>query len=167
MVTKIQLCLLVAGMMAASCSGNHSNTADTVSSGGKKDTMLANAADAPVVNMQYCFYHTDGTAAQDTTTVNMLINGNKVTGKMNWLPKEKDARKGTIEGKLSGNAIKAVWTFAQEGSKDTMTVEFQLRGNALAQKPYSYDAKTGRQRTNTNAEYSIIYNMKNCANEVE
>jgi hypothetical protein len=164
MAIKIKLCLLVAGMMAASCSGNHSSNTDTLSSAGKKDTVLANAADAPVVNMQYCFYHTDGTAAQDTTMVNMLINGSKVTGKMSWLPKEKDARKGTITGTLSGNAIKAVWAFAQEGSKDTMNVEFQLRGNALAQKPYSYDAKTGRQQTNTNADYSVIYNMKNCTN---
>ncbi|MGN8071938.1 hypothetical protein [Mucilaginibacter sp. 22184] len=164
MAIKIKLCLLVAGMMAASCSGNHSNNTDTLGTAGKKDTALANAADAPVVNMQYCFYHTDGTAAQDTTTVNILINGDQVTGKMNWVPKEKDARKGTISGKLNGNAIKALWTFSQEGSKDTMSVEFQLRGNALAQKPYSYDAKTGRQQTNTKADYSIIYNMKNCTN---
>jgi len=164
MAIKIKLCLLVAGMMAASCSGNHSNTADTLSTGGKKDTILANQADAPMVNMQYCFYHTDGKQAEDTTMVNMLINGNKVTGKMSWLPKEKDARKGTITGTLNGNAIKAVWTFAQEGSKDTMSVEFQLRGNALAQKPYSYDAKTGRQQTSAGADYSVIYNMKNCTN---
>ncbi|NOW97417.1 hypothetical protein [Mucilaginibacter sp. SG564] len=164
MAIKIKLCLLVAGMMAASCSGNHSNNTDTLGTAGKKDTALANAADAPVVNMQYCFYHTDGTAAQDTTTVNILINGDQVTGKMNWVPKEKDARKGTISGKLNGNAIKALWTFSQEGSKDTMSVEFQLRGNALAQKPYSYDAKTGRQQTNTKADYSVIYNMKNCTN---
>ena len=164
MAIKIKLCLLVAGMMAASCSGNHSNNTDTLGTAGKKDTALANAADAPVVNMQYCFYHTDGNAAQDTTTVSILINGNQVTGKMNWLPKEKDARKGTISGKLNGNAIKALWTFNQEGSKDTMSVEFQLRGNALAQKPYSYDAKTGREQTNTKADYSVIYNMKNCTN---
>ncbi len=164
MAIKINLCLLVAGMMAASCSGNHSNTTDKPDTGGKKDTMLANEADAPMVNMQYCFYHTDGKQAQDTTMVNMLINGDAVTGKMSWLPKEKDARKGTITGKLSGNAIKAVWTFTQEGSKDSMNVEFQLRGNALAQKPYSYDAKTGREQTNTNADYSVIYNMKNCTN---
>jgi len=164
MAIKIKLCLLAAGMMAASCSGNHNNTADTLSTGGKKDTMLANEADAPMVNMQYCFYHTDGKQAQDTTMVNMLINGGKVTGKMSWLPKEKDARKGTLTGSLNGNAIKAVWTFVQEGSKDTMSVEFQLRGNALAQKPYRYDAKTGRQQTNTGADYNVIYNMKNCTN---
>jgi hypothetical protein len=83
---------------------------------------------------------------------------------MSWLPKEKDARKGTLTGTLKGNAIKAVWTFMQEGTKDTLNVEFQLRGNALAQKPYQYDAKTGRQQTDNKADYSVIYSMKNCSN---
>ena len=154
--------LLLAGMFAAACSGNHSRGTDTVTS--KKDTLKAGTAGAPPVNKQYCFYHTDGTQAQDTTSISILINGNKVTGKMNWLPKEKDARKGTIAGTLKENAIKAVWTYGQEGRTDTMTVDFQLRGNALAQKPYQYDAKTGRQFTNEKADYSVIYNMKNCSN---
>lgn len=157
--------LLLAGMFAAACSGNHSRGTDTVNS--KKDTLKAGTAGAPPVNMQYCFYHTDGTQAQDTTMVNLMINGNKVTGKMSWLPKEKDTRKGTIDGTLNGNAIKAVWTFMQEGTNDTMNVEFQLRGNALAQKPYQYDTETGRQQTNTKADYSVIYSMKNCGNEAK
>ena len=160
---KIKLCLLLAGALTASCSGNNSKNKDSTSVS-NMDTLQATAADAPPVNMQYCFYHTDGTQAQDTTSISMLINGDKVTGKMSRLPKEKDARKGTIEGTLKENVIKAVWTFMQEGTKDTMTVDFQLRGNALAQKPYQYDAKTGRQQTNEKAEYSVIYNMKNCTN---
>jgi hypothetical protein len=162
MAMKIKLCLLLAGVLAASCSGNRVNSTDTLSTVNSKDTMLANATDAPAVNMQYCFYHTDGTQAQDTTLVNMLINGGKVTGKMSWMPKEKDTRKGTLTGTLKGNAIKAVWTFTQEGTKDSMNVEFQLRGNALAQKPYQYDAKTGRQQTDEKADYNVIYSMKNC-----
>ena len=162
MAMKIKLCLLLAGALAASCSGNRTHNTDA--SGSRKDTVLANATDAPPVNMQYCFYHADGAKGQDTTSVNILINGDKVAGKMNWLPKEKDMRKGTISGTLTGNAIKAVWTFMQEGTKDTMTVEFQLRGNELAQKPYLYDAKTGRQQTDSKADYNIIYSMKNCSN---
>lgn len=161
---KIKLCLLLVGALAASCSGNRNNNADDSSSAGgsHKDTVIANEADAPPVNMQYCFYHTDGTKAQDTTSVNILINGDKVTGKMNWQPKEKDKRSGTLTGKLNGNAIKAVWVSMQEGVKDSLDVEFQLRGNALAQKPYLYNSKTGKQQTNSKADYSVIYNMKNC-----
>jgi hypothetical protein len=158
---RIKLCSLLAALFAVSCSGNHKVGADHLS---REDTLLANAPNAPVVNMQYCFYHADGSNPEDTTAVNMLINGDKVTGKMSWQPKEKDRRKGTIDGTLKGNGIKVLWSFTQEGKKDTMSVEFQLRGDALAQKPYKYDTKTGRQQTNSNADYTVIYNMKNCTN---
>ena len=162
---KINFCLLLLCVFATSCGGSGKSTTDTVSTKPThEDTVQANANNAPIVNMQYCFYHTDGTAAQDTTMVNVTINGDKVTGKMNWIPKEKDARKGKLDGKLTGNAIKALWTYGQEGTKDTMTVEFQLRGNGLAQKPYKYDAKTGAEQTNAAADYNVIYTMKNCVN---
>jgi hypothetical protein len=161
---KINFYLLVSIVLLASCSGGN-NVADndtTISKLSAADTQLGSAANAPLVNMRYCFFYTDGTRAQDTTEVSIFINGNKVTGDMYWMPKEKDARKGTLTGTLAGNTIKAMWNYNQEGSADTMAVEFQLRGNALAQKPYQYDAKTGRQQTNKAAAYTVIYNMKNC-----
>lgn len=159
---KFQLCLISCIALAvASCSGNHANNnADT--SIKKEDTAMANAPDAPTVNMDYCFYTTEGTAAQDTTKVKLHVNGNKVTGDMNWLPKEKDGRRGTLTGNLNGNVIKALWSYGQEGGTDTLSVEFQLRGNELAQKPYKYDAKTGKEQTDNAAGYTVIYNMKNC-----
>lgn len=159
---KFQLGLISCIALAvASCTGNSGNK-DGDTTLNKSDTTMANAPDAPAVNMEYCFYATEGTAAQDTTKVNLHINGDKVTGDMNWLPKEKDARKGTLMGNLTGNVIKALWSYGQEGGTDTLSVEFQLRGNQLAQKPYKYDAKTGKQQTDNAAAYTVIYNMKNC-----
>jgi hypothetical protein len=161
---KINLYLVGLMALMASCTGNGSSDSNDTSNTkiSPVDTQLASAPGSPAVNMQYCFFHIDGTQAQDTTKVSMLINGDKVTGNMQWLPKEKDARKGTLTGTLSGNAIKALWTFNQEGKPDTMTVEFQLRGNALAQKPYKYDTKTGKEQTNAAADYNVVYNMTNC-----
>ena len=66
-----------------------------------------------------------------------IINANKVNGDMNWLPKEKDRRKGTLSGTLNGDKIEAVWSFMQEGMKDTLAVEFKLSAQQLAQKPMS------------------------------
>ena len=160
---KIKLCRLVAIVLFASCAGRGINTnIDTITKFTPNDTLLANAANAPVVNMQYCFFHTEGTQSQDTTNVNITINGNNVTGKMEWIPKEKDIMRGTLAGTLSGNTIKALWAYKQEGVKGSIHVEFQLRGNALAQKPYIYNTETGTQTTNSKAEYTVIYNMKNC-----
>ncbi|RWY56951.1 hypothetical protein [Mucilaginibacter gilvus] len=155
---------IIIGVLAlASCAGNSKKGADTVATdSGKTDTSYAVKANTPAQNMEYCFVHTDGTAAQDTTALHLVINANKVSGEMNWLPKEKDRRKGTLLGTLDGDKIKAVWSFMQEGKTDTMAVEFKLSSQQLAQKPFTVDAKTGRQQVDTKADYTIIYNMDNC-----
>jgi len=159
---KARLCPLFSIIvLLAACSGNRDNSgADCSGVGVAVET--DKAVTKPVGNMQYCFFRTDGPQSQDTTDVRLLISGNKVTGFMNWLPKEKDSRKGKLTGKLTGNQIKAVWTYGQEGNTDTMAVEFELRGTAFAQKPYQYNHKTGREQTNSSAGYEIIFNIKNC-----
>ncbi|MEO7215641.1 hypothetical protein [Mucilaginibacter sp.] len=155
---------IIIGVLAlASCAGNGKKGTDTIATdSGKIDTSYATKANTPAQNMEYCFVHTDGTAAQDTTAVHLVINANKVSGEMNWLPKEKDRRKGTLSGTLDGDKIKAVWSFMQEGQTDTMTVAFKLSSQQLAQKPFTVDAKTGRQQVDNKADYTIIYNMDNC-----
>jgi len=158
-VRLYQLFSIVA--LLAACSGNRDNSSAD-SSGAGIAIATDKAVTKPGGSMQYCFFRTDGLQSQDTTDVTLLISGNKVTGFMNWLPKEKDSRKGKLTGKLTGNQIKAVWTYGQEGSTDTMMVEFELRGTAFAQKPYQYNHKTGREQTNSSAGYEIIFNIKNC-----
>ena len=156
--------IVLCAMALASCTGSgkkkitDSATMDSV----KKDSANLAALNTHTQNMEYCFVHTDGTAAQDTTAVHLVINANKVSGEMNWLPKEKDRRKGTLSGTLDGDKIKAVWSFMQEGQTDTMAVAFKLSSQQLAQKPFTVDAKTGRQQVDNKADYTIIYNMDNC-----
>jgi hypothetical protein len=150
------------GVLAlASCAGNASKNADTVAGAGA-DTSTANAAAIPAKNMEYCFVHTDGTSAQDTTAVHLVINDGKVSGDLNWIPKEKDRRKGTLDGTMQGDVIKATWAFMQEGTKDTMAVEFKLSSQQLAQKPLVFNKANGRQQTDTKADYTVIYNLDNC-----
>jgi hypothetical protein len=152
---------LYIGVLAfASCTGDATRTADTVTT--KGDTSLTTTINTPAQNMEYCFVHTDGTSAQDTTAVHLVINADKVSGNMNWVPKEKDKRKGTLAGTLNGNVIKAVWSFMQEGMKDTMAVEFKLSAQQLAQKPYVMNTANGRQQLNKNAHYTILYHLDNC-----
>jgi hypothetical protein len=156
----ILICLL--GL--ASCSSNGTkNSVDTVrGTNNQKDTSQATMLNTPAQNMEYCFIHTDGTNAQDTTAVHLIINANKVSGDMCWLPKEKDKRKGTLSGRLNGDKIRAVWRFMQEGMKDTLAVEFKLSAQKLAQKPINLNAATGREQVNTKADYSVIYKLDNC-----
>lgn len=152
--TIISMCALA----LASCTGNSTKSVDTTTTA---DTTKADMLNSPSQNMEYCFLRTEGSNNQDTTAVHLVINAGKVTGEMQWIPKEKDARKGTLEGTIAGNDIKAVWTFSQEGMKDTLGVAFQLSAQELAQKPFKV-VKDGRQQTDGAAGYTITYKLDNC-----
>lgn len=155
--TIVSMCALA----LASCTGNGNKGADTTKAA-PGDTSKAATLNAPAQNMEYCFLRTEGISNQDTTAVHLIINAEKVSGEMQWLPKEKDARKGTLEGTIKGNDIKAVWTFMQEGMKDTMAVDLQLSSQQLGQKPFKV-TKDGRQVTDGAAGYTIIYKLDNCS----
>ncbi|RYU86523.1 hypothetical protein EWM62_17875 [Mucilaginibacter terrigena] len=154
--TIISICALA----LASCTGNGNKNADTTK------MAAADTADggltAPAQDMEYCFIRTEGTSNQDTTAVHLLVKAGKVTGEMQWIPKEKDARKGTLDGTITGNDIKAVWTFMQEGMKDTLSVDLQLSAQQLLQKPFKVTGE-GRQVTDGAAGYTIIYKLDNCS----
>ncbi|MDB5155410.1 MAG: hypothetical protein JWR50_117 [Mucilaginibacter sp.] len=77
---------------------------------------------------------------------------------MNWLPYQKDSRKGTLDGALKNDTIHAVWSFMQEGMMDTLKLNFQIKNGELSQKPLKLNTKTGREQTDESSDYSITYN---------
>ena len=157
---KFKLGLIsVVALTFASCTGTRPDQVnDSISKVNKTADSITEGT--KTANADYCFYTTEGTASQDTTKVQLHINGNQVTGTMSWLPKEKDSRKGTLAGSINNDQIIALWSYGQEGSKDTLTVAFELKDGQLTQKPYKYDAKTGQQETDKAAGYTVLY--KNC-----
>lgn len=156
--------VVISALALASCAGNGDKKADTTTVAAGADTSSNKAAlEAPAQDMDYCFLHTDGTSNQDTTAVHLLLKAGNVTGEMKWLPKEKDSRKGTLNGKIKGNEITAVWNFMQEGVKDSIRVAFKLSPQQLAQKPLKVDAASGKQETDESADYTLIYKLDNCS----
>jgi hypothetical protein len=155
--------VVICAFAFASCAGNSQKGADTViTDSSQADTALATNLNTPAQNMEYCFMRTEGTNAQDTTAIHLIINGGKVSGDMKWIPKEKDSRKGTLTGTIEGNDIKAVWSFMQEGMTDTLAVAFKLSAQQLAQKPSVYNKQNGREQLDKNADYTLIYKLDNC-----
>jgi len=155
--------VIICALALASCAGSSQKGADTVKTDSSQvDTAVASNLSTPAQNMEYCFVRTEGTSAQDTTAVHLVINGGKVSGDMKWIPKEKDSRKGTLAGTIEGNDIKAVWSFMQEGMTDTLAVEFKLSSQQLAQKPSVYNKQNGREQLNKSADYTLIYKLDNC-----
>lgn len=98
-----------------------------------------------------------GNRQQDSAIVLLIIDGSKVSGKMKYLPAEKDARTGTLSGTIENNIIHAKWSFMQEGMNDTVPVSFKLEDDLLLQKVSAYDVKTGKEYLPDTAQYTIEY----------
>lgn len=131
-------------------SADTANRADTA----KQDTSSAQNSKPPVIS-SYCFLHREG---KDSTRVEFTVVNNYVQGLMDWYPYEKDGRSGIIEGTLKNDTLHAVWSYAQEGTKDTLKVEFLLKSPTdLRQKPLVANMKNGRQQTDQKAGYTVLY----------
>lgn len=120
----------------------------TTSSGSDSDSVSGIQNESPSEE-NICFRKVSGLQNKDTLSISLKIEGNKVSGKMRNAIYEKDARTGEIEGELMGNSISAVWKFNQEGTTDTMKVEFQFGKDEIQQRPFMFNEKTGREQTNT------------------
>jgi len=147
------LSLIIISLLATACTSNNTKTESKDADSPDSSTLKTTVA----TDTSRCFLLTEGTKNQDSTTIELAIKNNKVTGQMNWLPYQKDSRKGTLTGTAKGDTINAVWSFMQEGMKDTIGLKLVLNGNRLMQKPLAFDAKTGRQHTDEKGGYTVIY----------
>ena len=111
----------------------------------------------PVEATSMCFLRTEGKSNQDTTSIELVIKDNNVTGQMYWHPFEKDSRKGALNGTIKGDTVNAVWTFMQEGMKDTLGLQFLIKGDNLMQKPLILNTQTGRQQTDNAAGFTLLH----------
>lgn len=154
------LCLALLAITSCTSSVNKKTAGtDTIING---DT-LAKAKSTKTTNntptiYALCFLRTEGKNNTDTTSIEFVIHGNKVTGQMNWLPYQKDSRKGTLEGVIKNNIIIAKWSFMQEGMKDTLNLNFKFKDNKLSQKPLKLNTQTGREQTDEGVGYTLNYN---------
>jgi len=141
-------------LLMAACSSNSKKTEITDST--KTDsTVVTTTVDTAAGSR--CFLLTEGKTSRDSTSIEFAIKGNKLTGQMNWLPYQKDKREGTLNGTVKGDTINAVWSFMQEDVKDTIGLKFMLNGSQLMQKPLTFDKKTGREHTDENAGFTVVY----------
>lgn len=74
-------------------------------------------------------FEMDGKTIQynDSVYVYLTIDvENNVTGKYDWLPAERDSRRGEVSGKLENGKIEANCTFYAEGEEYEESVTFQI-----------------------------------------
>ena len=121
------------------------------------DSTLVKNNSGAATDTSRCFLLTEGKDNKDTTTIELAIKSGKVTGQMIWLPYQKDKRQGTLEGVIKDDSIRAVWSFMQEGMRDSISLKFLLKGNLLIQKPLKFDEKIGKEQTDEKAGYTLAY----------
>ncbi len=117
----------------------------------------------PDSEQKRCFIRLDGNQQQDSSYLQLVIRGETVSGTYNYVPYEKDARRGTVLGTMDMDTLNLVWTFKQEGMQDTMRVAFLFDGEKLLRKSLSVDTATGRQMTLDGSQFSEIYEPVDCS----
>ena len=65
---------------------------------------------------------------RDSIILNIEVTGEVVTGNFDWIPAEKDSRRGFIQGTKTGDEINGNYAYTQEGVQDTVSVKIQLEG---------------------------------------
>ena len=82
---------------------------------------------------QFCYLAVVGEKEhlKDTTELNLQFTREGIKGEYNWIPAEKDARKGTFEGeKVAKNTIKAKYIYMQEGQEQSKVMIIKMTENA-------------------------------------
>jgi hypothetical protein len=110
-----------------------------------------------------CFLKVEG---RDTSRIQLTITGSQISGNYDWLPYEKDARRGTLKGTMEGSGaeqkIQATWSYMQEGMSQELPFEAMLIRETLRQRDYEYDTQTGAQKLSTAVTYPVVFNAVAC-----
>ena len=104
----------------------------------------------------------EGNQGQDSTLVHLSIHQDTITGSMDWMPWEKDARKGKLHGFLHQDTLNLTWSYMQEGLEDTLGLRFLWKGDTLQQQELEVDSQTGRLYTADKGDFSIDYLPISC-----
>jgi hypothetical protein len=109
-----------------------------------------------------CYLRTIGDRNEDSSKLQLIIKNDIVTGSLQYLPYQKDSRKGTLMGKREKDIITATWTYIQEGIEDTLTVSFKFKEGALYQKPNVFNPKLNREILDPRPDYELKYQRVDC-----
>jgi hypothetical protein len=68
----------------------------------------------------------------DSMSVMLTIQGDQVTGRMDWLPGAKDQMRGTLEGTVKNDTITARYSYTAEGANNVEERMFHLGAGYVA-----------------------------------
>ncbi len=110
----------------------------------------------------HCYLSVGGGNQRDTSYVKLEFDSDSIHGIFNWIPYEKDSRKGTIAGIKKADTLDVIWTFQQEGMMDTLRTFFYLANDRLRQRSFVADPASGRQVSRTSGRFDVNYQKIDC-----
>lgn len=119
-------------MCCIGCGENKENQENPASAGQEIARDSINPQDTKAPEKAFlCFFATDNEVQarnlRDSIILNLELTGEVVTGNLNWIPAEKDSRRGVIQATKTGDEVKGNYAFTQEGVQDTVFIEIQLQ----------------------------------------
>ncbi|GAB3801397.1 hypothetical protein GCM10028819_28550 [Spirosoma humi] len=70
--------------------------------------------------------------SRDTTTLQLVINGNQATGYLDSNPYEKDRARGPFQGTVNAAQIQVDWQRSGEGTTQPYTLDLRMSGDSLS-----------------------------------
>ncbi|ASZ10462.1 hypothetical protein KTO58_23300 [Chitinophaga pendula] len=127
MTRKMIIPLFSLAIAAAACqSGNtQQNGSNTTDSTAHNDTS-AQAPPPPGIPLQQCYRQIEG---KDTALLSLAVDNEHATGKLSYLRYEKDSNKGTFDGVIKNNILRAEYEFMSEGVTSKRKVVFKKEGD--------------------------------------
>lgn len=116
------LYLLFAGIAFTACQNNKTGKMAADS------TITAETAVVAAAESRTCYARMHN---RDTTTLELLMKGEKVTGTLNVSLYEKDKNTGTVEGLVKGDTILLDYTFQSEGMQSVRQVAYLQKDGKL------------------------------------
>lgn len=115
--------LALIAMISASCTNeNKSTVANDTTEIIAHDTTFTSST--PETNSTDCYQYIKN---KDTASLKINIEGEELTGNLNYNLFEKDRNSGTIAGEMKGDTIIAEYTFDSEGMRSVREVVFVKR----------------------------------------
>jgi len=105
------------GFLFIGCKNSNERKQDSNDKDLEKEKPADNITSKLCFRNEYPFQ--DNPSMKDVEELTLSIEGEKVTGSYNWLPAQKDQRKGSLTGTIKDKMITAEYRFLQEGIEGT------------------------------------------------
>lgn len=113
----------------------------------------------------FCFELREGTSGQDVTSLHIIIKGDSVSGTMDWIPFEKDAAHGVLNGYKNGDTLLLKYEYMIEGihqSEETIWLYqkdklLKKTGELVAEKETHF-----RLKDPLNAPFNKVFTNTDC-----